>query len=175
MNSAFVFGKLPAHGDFIARGLTPEAQAGWDNFLSTSLAAAREALGDAFDVHYDAAPAWRFALQDERGQTAGAIAPSIDRAGRRFPILFGSAMAMDAAAAPFAAACEDLIGRALGEAWTVDHALSHIAALPVEMAIHQAAPGWWIDGGDAAGVAPLADARPTDLLLAMLRLAEPVQ
>ena len=44
----FLFGKLPAHGDFVARGLTPDAQAAWDDWASAGLERAMSELGEAF-------------------------------------------------------------------------------------------------------------------------------
>ena len=85
-----LFGKLPSHGDFVARGLAAPAQAAWDGWLSEGVAAARQALGERFDEAYEAAPPWRFvggpgAFGD--GWRAGAFAASVDAVGRRFPIL----------------------------------------------------------------------------------------
>lgn len=169
MNGAFVFGKLPAHGDFIARGLSAGAHEDWDNFLSASLAQAREDLGERFEAHYDSAPAWRFALAD----ASGAIAPSIDRAGRRFPLMLGRAGSDSAETAKMAAACEDLLYRALGESMTIDTLWEAVSALEPEASDDTTPYGWWIDGGAEAGIAPLTEERPANLLLAMLRVAEP--
>lgn len=169
MSGAFVFGKLPAHGDFVARGLSAGERDSWDAFLSASLAQAREALGERFETHYDSAPAWRFAL----GDATGAIAPSVDRAGRRFPLMLGRAGSDSPETANLAAACEDLLYRALGETMTIDSvwdAMCAIEAVPSDEVIPS---GWWIDGGAEAGIAPLAAKRPADLILAMLSVAEP--
>ena len=43
-----LFGKLPAHGDFVARGIDAAGRAELDDWLSASLADARAALGEAF-------------------------------------------------------------------------------------------------------------------------------
>jgi len=164
VSGAFVFGKLPAHGDFVARGLTPDARDGWDAFLSASLADARRTLGDKFEAQYDAAPAWRFALAD----SSGAIAPSVDRAGRRFPLLLGHA-----GDASMAAACEDLLYRALGDAMTIDAVWDAVSGLNADPADDATPHGWWIDGGVEAGIAPLNETRPAHLITAMLAVAEP--
>jgi len=160
---AFVFGKLPAHGDFVARGLTPDARDGWDAFLSASLADARQTLGERFEAQYDAAPAWRFSLAD----TSGAIAPSVDRAGRRFPLLLGHA-----GGANMAAACEDLLYRALGDAMTIDAVWDAVSELNADGSDNPPMNGWWIDGGEDAGIAPLNEARPANLIRAMLAVPE---
>ena len=89
----FAFGKLPAHGDFVVRGLGPAQRQAWDSWASNSLSAAGHALGEAFDALFDVAPPWRFVFGPGpfgHGWRAGALAPSIDRAGRRFPIILGA-------------------------------------------------------------------------------------
>jgi type VI secretion system protein ImpM len=166
---AFVFGKLPAHGDFVARGLSADAHQRWDDFLSTSLADARALFGDAFESRYDNAPAWRFVLPE----ATGAIAPSVDRAGRRFPVLLGRPGADSAQTASLAAACEDLLYRALGESMTVDALWDAVCAIEAAPTDDVAPAGWWIDGGAEAGIAPLPGLRPDALIARMLDVAEP--
>jgi type VI secretion system ImpM family protein len=84
---AFCLGKLPQYADFVGRGLpAPEADS-WLELLSQGLAAAREQIGESFDSAHDSAPSWRFVSgPGEFGPDwrAGAIAPSVDRSGRRF-------------------------------------------------------------------------------------------
>jgi type VI secretion system protein ImpM len=168
-SGAFVFGKLPAHGDFVARGLSADAHQRWDDFLSSSLADARATLGDGFEERYDSAPVWRFALPE----AAGAIAPSVDRAGRRFPLLLGRAGADSAETATLAAACEELLYRALGESMTIDALWDAVCALDPIASDVDVPTGWWIDGGADAGVAPLPATRPDDLIMRMLSIVEP--
>jgi type VI secretion system protein ImpM len=167
---AFVFGKLPAHGDFVARGLSASAHEAWDAFLSGSLADARSIFGDTFEARFDSAPAWRFALPD----TAGAIAPSVDRAGRRFPLMLGSARTDETDGGGIASACEDLLYRALSESMTVDTLWDAIGALEPAASDDSTASGWWVDGGAEAGIAPLTDPRPRDLISRMLSVTESV-
>jgi type VI secretion system protein ImpM len=84
-----VFGKLPALGDFIARGLEPAFTEAWHGWLERGLAAARADLGESFLPAYMQAPAWRFALParlaGERPVT-GVMVPSVDAVGRWFPL-----------------------------------------------------------------------------------------
>ncbi|MFL5297557.1 MAG: type VI secretion system-associated protein TagF [Phenylobacterium sp.] len=91
--AVFAFGKLPAHGDFVARGLGAAEREAWDGWASAGLEAARRDLGDGFEACHDAAPPWRFALAPgplgDRWQ-AGALTPSIDRSGRRFIVVAGA-------------------------------------------------------------------------------------
>lgn len=90
--AVFAFGKLPSHGDFVARGLSAAAQEAWDDWAAAGLAEARAGLGASFEAAHDAAPPWRFVFgpgRFGRGWRAGAFASSIDRAGRRFIVVLG--------------------------------------------------------------------------------------
>lgn len=120
---AFLFGKLPRHGDFVARGLTPQGRGAWDAWLSSALDRSREELGEAFEAAHEAAPPWRFVRAPgpfgPDGQ-AGALAPSIDAAGRRFFIVVGGEAPPTSAEAGIAELMEDLIYRALEEGLDAD-------------------------------------------------------
>jgi type VI secretion system protein ImpM len=90
---AFAFGKLPSHGDFVARGLSPDERDAWDTWSSAGLEEARATLGDDFETRHDAARPVRFVFGPGPfgdGWRAGALAPSIDTAGRRFIIVLGA-------------------------------------------------------------------------------------
>jgi type VI secretion system protein ImpM len=90
---AFAFGKLPTHGDFVARGLSPDERDAWDAWSSAGLEEARTALGQDFEVRHDTAHPVRFVFGPGpfgAGWLAGALAPSIDTAGRRFVIVLGA-------------------------------------------------------------------------------------
>lgn len=82
-----LFGKLPACGDFVMRGLLPQRQAEWDRWATSELAAAREALGAAFETAHDAAPPLAFRCAEDGGVYV--VAPSIDGVGRRFVLMAG--------------------------------------------------------------------------------------
>lgn len=91
--SVFAFGKLPAHGDFVARGLSGAERKTWDAWASASLEEARRDLGDIFETRFEAAAPWRFAFGPGRfadAWVAGALTPSIDRSGRHFVIVAGA-------------------------------------------------------------------------------------
>ena len=146
--TAWVFGKLPAHGDFVARGMAAVDRTALDAWLSTSLLDAREAYGPDFADRFDAAQPWRA----EGGGVAGAIAASQDAVGRRFPVLL-----LADAATRDSAACEELLRSAIVAGWDVD-LLAMAAEHPtgaVERWIGQAGPR-------------LMGERPVDLLRAML-------
>jgi type VI secretion system protein ImpM len=84
-----LYGKVPAHGDFVRRGLPTSFVGPWDEWLQRGIAAARERLGPRWADAWDAAPAWRFALPAGAcgpDAVAGVMLMSEDMVGRRFPI-----------------------------------------------------------------------------------------
>jgi type VI secretion system ImpM family protein len=146
--TAWVFGKLPAHGDFVARGMTAEERAALDTWLSASLLEAREAYGADFADRFDAVQPWRA----EGDGVAGAIAASQDAVGRGFPLML---LADAATLGP--AACEELLRSAIMEGWDVDR-LAMAADRP------GGAVQRWV--GEDGGI--LTGERPVDLVRAML-------
>ncbi len=83
------FGKVPSLGDFASRRLPETFVSKWDTWLSESLEAAAQTLGDRFDDVYGAAPPWRFLLAPgvvDARPWVGVVVPSSDRVGRRFPL-----------------------------------------------------------------------------------------
>ena len=89
------FGKLPGHGDFVRSALPEVTVAAWDGWVRAGLAASRAMLGGRWLEAYLEAPVWRFriapGLCGGKG-LAGVMAPSVDRAGRYFPLMLGAAM-----------------------------------------------------------------------------------
>lgn len=84
-----IYGKMPAHGDFVRRGLPSSFVTPWDTWLSAGVAAARGELDTNFAAVWDEAPAWRFALPAGvcgPDAVAGVMLPSEDTVGRRFPL-----------------------------------------------------------------------------------------
>lgn len=161
-----LFGKLPAHGDFVTRGI---GRAEWDTldtWLSLSLADAREALGAGFEAAYDAAPPWLFA--DDR--TGGALAPSVDAVGRRFPVWLAVGEIAEDQASAAALGCEALIRRALLEGWDAERLMSEAVALPLSAGSR--ARGWWVEDAAGSTIATRDAVRPADLMGAMLSIAE---
>ena len=83
------YGKIPARGDFVRAGLPRGFVDAWDDWLQAGLAASRDRLGEAWLPAWLEAPIWRFALA---GGVCGPHAalglwmPSVDRAGRHFPL-----------------------------------------------------------------------------------------
>jgi type VI secretion system protein ImpM len=152
-----LFGKLPAHGDFVARGLDLPAHEAWDEWISAGLGAARERLGERFDEEHDSVPPWRFIDgPGDLGEAwrAGALAPSIDAAGRRFMIMLAAEGLSQGEAGgggeAIAEAMEGLIYQAFESDWDADSVieaarrpLSDLTDEPVGAPRRR----WWTLGG----------------------------
>ena len=173
---AVLFGKLPAHGDFVARSLAPDARSAWDEWASGGLVRARDALGDGFEASHDAAPPWRFVDGPGRfgsAWRAGALAPSVDSAGRRFLIM----IAADDLSGPeasclgedLAATMEELIysgfEQGLNADGLVQAAADVVKDLPPAEDGEPPTPRWWTLGGPRHMPRELAG--PPDLLAAL--------
>ncbi len=98
-----LFGKLPAHGDFVRRALPRSFVGPWDDWLSQGIANARAALGEEWDAAWEAAPVWRFRVSaGVCGPEAavGVLATSADTVGRQFPITLAALLPQAAQAPP---------------------------------------------------------------------------
>jgi type VI secretion system protein ImpM len=137
-----IFGKLPSHGDFVARGLSGPERAELDRWLSASMADAREQLGEGFAEAFDAALPWLFAW-DEGSWTAGAMAPSVDSAGRRFPLIVALRGLDSAAARAASERCEEAIFAAVAECWSADKFAEELSSVSVEAGPSDTDEGWW--------------------------------
>ncbi|WP_244818026.1 type VI secretion system-associated protein TagF [Caballeronia sp. Lep1P3] len=87
--AAGCFGKLRSNGDFVTRRLPASFVVPWDAMLQAGLVASRDALGSAWLDAYLTAPVWCFALAGDvigSGAWAGVLMPSVDAAGRYFPL-----------------------------------------------------------------------------------------
>ena len=143
-----LYGKLPAHGDFVRRALPDSFVGAWDGWLQAGLTAAREALGEAFEEAWAAAPTWRFHLPAGAcgpDAVAGVLLPSADLVGRRFPLTLAALLPAGEAppaagwyAAVEAAACAGRDGGA-----GADALLAALPALPWP-GEDAPAPGWWL-------------------------------
>lgn len=85
-----VYGKHPAKGDFLGHGVPAAVQARLEVWLDAALAEARAALGDDWQAVWPAARPVHFWLGEGiwAEAVAGLLAPSQDRVGRRFPLVF---------------------------------------------------------------------------------------
>jgi len=142
-------GKLPAHGDFVQRGLPASFCAPWDAWLEAGIAAAREALGEGFGAAWDAAPAWRFALPAGAcgpDAVAGVLVPSADTVGRRWPLAAVATGASPLWPAPWFAALEGAARAGLAAGADAD-ALAALLPPPGPTDPTDAPePGWWTAG-----------------------------
>jgi type VI secretion system protein ImpM len=147
------YGKLPARGDFVRAGLSRDFTDRWDAWMQFVLAGSRAFMGEAWLPAFLEAPVWRFTLPAGMcGDRAalGLMLPSVDSAGRYFPLTF--AALHDAAAATTGAnvwldRCE-AIGRAALEQDTPPQEVSDMLGLPVltgdgERSVDAV---WWTDG-----------------------------
>jgi type VI secretion system protein ImpM len=118
------YGKLPSHGDFLRRRLPDAFVAPWDAWLQDCMAASRASLDGRWLDVFLTSPVWRFVCAPGAcGPLAmvGVLAPSVDRAGRYFPLTlaaplpsWGNVLAAARLAAPFFARAERLIVETLG-------------------------------------------------------------
>lgn len=86
--SVGLFGKLPAHGDFIYRDLPSNFINAWDSWLQGFVGASQEQIGESWLDVYLTSPIWRFAFSEgvvDQYAWAGIMLPSVDRVGRYFP------------------------------------------------------------------------------------------
>lgn len=84
-----VYGKIPAHGDFVNQNLPRHFLDSWDHWMQQSVLASQESLGEAWLEHFLISPVWRFVLPVNAidGQVwAGIILPSVDKVGRYYPL-----------------------------------------------------------------------------------------
>ncbi len=84
-----LFGKLPAHGDFVQRNLPAGFITRWDEWLQHFIAGTQEQLAENWLDIYLTSPIWRFVFSsgviDENIWT-GIMMPSVDRVWRYFPV-----------------------------------------------------------------------------------------
>lgn len=121
-------GKLPAHGDFVRRGQPKAALARLDQWLDAELGGA-VAAGIVLEDAVDALDGWRFAVPIGDGAHDGIIVvavASVDRVGRRFPLLgllSGLPLPLEAAEA-WCAAAEAALGAVRDAGGDADAALA---------------------------------------------------
>lgn len=87
--TAGYFGKIPSRGDFIRNGLPQSFLAPLDAWWQAVLSESRALIGDGWVEAWMEAPLWRFALAEGccgPGAAVGLWVPSVDKAGRLFPL-----------------------------------------------------------------------------------------
>lgn len=173
MSAAWLFGKLPAHGDFVARGLPADQREALDDWLAGSMAAARADRGDGFDAAYDQAPPWRFARESGGRWEAGAMAPSMDGVGRRYPIVVAVTGLDDAKVEGAVEAVEALLYDALAEGWDADRLFAAAGGVTATSTSRwTSGDRWWTLGGEWFDEAVVAGARDPRLMQAVLTMRE---
>ncbi len=143
----WLFGKLPAQGDFVSRGIDHAFRERLDHWLSHEMEAAKGAFPD-FETRYVHAPAWNFVDRNDDGSwSGGALCASVDRVGRRFPVILAAPAADVAAAAAISAGCLGALHDAFAGGWDADSL--HAAPLaPAELPWLPDGPQWALVGED---------------------------
>lgn len=103
------YGKLPAKGDFLTRGLPREFIDRWDNWLQLGMNDSRQSLGDGWLQTYLTSPLWRFVVPANTLSSdawAGVFMPSMDKVGRYFPMMISTKLPADAKPLLVAASCD---------------------------------------------------------------------
>lgn len=133
-----LFGKLPAHGDFVRRG-DPALVQRLDDWLTLEVERLARSRGDALDGLLSELPIWGFVLPDG---LAGALSASHDRVGRVFPLVCcasgGRGVARDAAL---------LLARAEADMLDVNALAAGLSATGERddaVAGDPETPGWWM-------------------------------
>jgi type VI secretion system protein ImpM len=87
-----LYGKLPAHGDFVARGWPAGITEALDAWLAAGIAATRD-RSDDFAAAMTAGPLWACFLPAEGARPAlhGVLTPTVDSVGRFFMLVAGIA------------------------------------------------------------------------------------
>jgi type VI secretion system protein ImpM len=163
-----IFGKLIAHGDFISRGLAKAEVEEIDIWLSKSMQAA---LRPDWQMAYDIAPPWQFARRalDQDHWEAGAIAPCVDKVGRRFPILAFAKNVPANWVENIAENCEEQLYNAVRECWTADILWENLAQTEIDNEQEwEFGDRWWTNGNESFAPNYIAEPRPDHLMTAML-------
>lgn len=157
------YGKLPARGDFVRAGLPRDFTDPWDTWLQSVISGSQSLMGDAWLPAFLEAPVWRFTLPPGMcgGLAAiGLMLPSVDRAGRYFPLTFAAlraqAIARDSAEA-WLDACE-AAGRAALEQDTPPEVMAGMLGTPElpEPTTEMVEGIWWSEGSARVRPASLA-------------------
>ena len=82
------YGKLPSAADFVGRRMPHAMETDWDNWIRSGMDQLRHEGGTKWQERFVRCPIWFFMYptQTQGVLAAGAIAPSIDRVGRYYPI-----------------------------------------------------------------------------------------
>ncbi len=169
------FGKLPARGDFLRAGLPRSFVDPWDDWLQRGIAASKSALGEAWLDVWMEAPIWRFALPAGTSgpdPVLGVWMPSVDRAGRHFPLTIAQVLPQAPAAAVIdrapvwlalaedaglAALQDDLAPESLSQRLAAPH-FGDPLEVPDLTALADGYAVWWTDGSPRVAACTFATA-----------------
>lgn len=90
-----IFGKIPAHGDFIDRQVPRSFLDVWDEWLQRSVSSSKELLAEGWLDIYLTSPIWRFVASPgviDQSAWAGILVPSVDSVGRYFPLTIAATL-----------------------------------------------------------------------------------
>jgi type VI secretion system protein ImpM len=135
------YGKLPARGDFVGRGLPARWRSDWDAWLQRGIALAAATLqGAALRERLGAFAPWRYTALPAPGEIwCGIIVASHDRVGRAFPLTLVERCAAPASPHEIAAGLASLLDSAAQGPEALEAA---IAALPPRSGQEFTAPAW---------------------------------
>jgi type VI secretion system protein ImpM len=136
------YGKLPARGDFVGRGLPPRWRSDWDGWLQRGLALAATTLGEgSLREHLGSFAPWRYVALAAPAETwCGILVASHDRVGRAFPLTLAERVTAPSPPEESAARLASLLGAA---AEGPDALEAAIAALPPHAAVEFKAAAAW--------------------------------
>lgn len=142
------FGKLPARGDFIRAGLPTSFVTPWDDWMQAVLPASRAALGEAWLAAWMEAPVWRFRLPAGAcgpAAATGMFMPSVDKAGRHFPLTL-ACMGPELAGAEWLDGAEAAGIAALEHILEPDELLRRLQDIAADQDIGDSDCHWWTEG-----------------------------
>ena len=155
-------GKLPARGDFVARGLPRSFREPWDAWAAAVMPASRARLGEDWLPAWLEAPVWRFALPPGLCGPAAATGvwlPSVDRTGRHWPLTVAAVLpglvGAPASDNAWLDALEEVgVGAVMGDAApeALEAMLAPLAAGAPDACLEGMGGAWWTAG--APRVAP---------------------
>ncbi len=151
--SAGFYGKIPARGDFVRTGLSRDFTDAWDAWLQSVISGSQALMGEAWLPAFLEAPVWRFVLPPGMGgaqAVVGLMLPSVDRAGRYFPLTFAALSprcVAKASARVWLDSCEAAGLAALERDSSPDEIAGMLASTEALDAIADPATAvWWSDG-----------------------------
>ena len=165
------FGKIPSRGDFVQAGLSRQFTRAWDDWVQAVLPDCRSLLGQEWDAAWRTAASWRFALpggQCGARPVLGLFLPSLDGAGRVFPLTIAAEGAGDDAT--FLDAAEAIGCEAAAGGLAPDALLARLAGLipPAPATMPTQTARWW-RGRHPGGAIALAGLPGAERLAGMLR------